>query len=447
MTQQEPRRAAGMPRLHPAAWHGPIGAAVVKVAPGTEADPAAILASALAVFGAAAGDAAWVRVGGVRHPARVWPLVVGKTGSGRKGTSMAVARRLVRSWSDYAQQYDAHRILTGLASGEGLIYNLGGSAPEPEEEGNGKPRRARPERQSPRAPDGRLMVLETEFARVLAAAKRDGSTLGPILRQLWDDGDAASLTRNDPVDVRGAHLGMVAHVTPRELRQRLSESDLAGGTLNRFLIISSERPHLLAHEVHQGDVREEAEAIGKALDQARMHGHEMTRDRGADQLWSEVYAALNHEEPDGHLGSVLARGPAYTMRLALTYALADRAGSVGRRHLLAALAVWQYSVASARMVFPEGRSGADMHRLAGFLLAAGNTGRTRTDISRLFGVNKTAAQLGAMLDEFEHHAQLTVTKEGKDGAGRPTLRYRWTGKPIDPMLDLLGKHWDFEHTN
>jgi hypothetical protein len=430
-----------MPRLHPAAWHGPIGAAVVKVAPVTEADPAAVLASALAVFGAAAGDAAWVRVGGVRHPARVWPLIVGKTGSGRKGTSMAVARRLTRTWGEYAAQYEAHRLITGLASGEGLIYNLGGSAPEPEEEVNGKPKR-RPERQSPRAPDGRLTVVETEFARVLAAAKRDGSTLGPILRQLWDDGDAASLTRTDPVDVRGAHLGMVAHVTPRELKLRLAESDLAGGTLNRFLLVASERPQLLAHEAHYPDIADEAEQLAKALDQARMHGHEMTRDRRADKLWTEVYAALNAEEPDGHLGSVLARGPAYTMRLALAYALADRAGAIGPKHLLAALAVWQYSVASARMVFPEGRSGADMHRLAGYLIAADEAGRTRTECSRLFGVNKTAAQLAAMLDEFEAHAQITVTKEGRDGAGRPTMRYRWTGKPIDPMLDLLTRHFE-----
>jgi hypothetical protein len=73
---------------------------------------------------------------------------------------------------------------------------------------------------------GRLTLVEFEFARVLTAARREGSTLGPVLRQLWDDGSAATLTKQ-AVRVENAHPVVVAHVTPRELRLRLAESDLA----------------------------------------------------------------------------------------------------------------------------------------------------------------------------------------------------------------------------
>jgi hypothetical protein len=40
------------------------------------------------------GDGPHVRVGGAKHAARIWPLIVGKTGSGRKGTSWHEARNL-----------------------------------------------------------------------------------------------------------------------------------------------------------------------------------------------------------------------------------------------------------------------------------------------------------------------------------------------------------------
>ncbi|HEX6870164.1 MAG TPA: hypothetical protein VF163_03615, partial [Micromonosporaceae bacterium] len=97
----EPERAPNLPPIHRAAWHGVIGDCVRRLAPTTEADPVAVLVSLLALFGALAGDGPHVRVGGVRHPPRVWPLVVGKTGAGRKGTSFAEARHIARQWGTY----------------------------------------------------------------------------------------------------------------------------------------------------------------------------------------------------------------------------------------------------------------------------------------------------------------------------------------------------------
>ena len=426
----EPRRAPNLPHIHPAAWHGPLGEVVGLIAPSTEADPAAVLASLIALFGALVGDGPHVRVGGVRHPPRIWPLIVGKTGSGRKGTSFAEARNVARGWGNHADRYTHDRVVSGLASGEGLIAALGG-APQGLKPGDDQP--------EPVAPDGRLTVVETEFARVLAASKRDGSTLGPILRQLWDDGSAAILTRAAPLRVDGAHVGMIAHVTPRELQLRLAESDLAGGTLNRFLLIASERPQLLSHELPHASLDKQAARLGTALERARAATGVVHRDHDADELWTDVYAALNAEEPDGQLGSVLARGPAYTMRLALVYALADGCGSIATHHLLAALAVWQYSVATARLVFPEGAMAATTNRLYAYVVAAGPAGRTRSEISHLFHRNKTARELDVFLTELERHGYLTQTREDPDGRGRPTIRVTWTGRHRDQMSDLLAR--------
>lgn len=425
----EPRRAPHLPRIHPAAWHGALGETVRRIAPGTEADPVAILASCLALFGAIAGDNAWIRVGGARHPARIWPLIIGKTGSGRKGTSFNEARSTAREWSGYARAYAQSRVVSGLASGEGLIAALGGAV------GNAAGE------QEATAPDGKLTVLETEFARTLSAAKRDGSTLGPILRQLWDDGGASILTRAAPLTVRDAHLTVVAHITPHELKLRLAEADLSGGTLNRFLLIASERPHLISHEPRaRADTTDAAEWLGKALDGARLAHGEVRRDPAAEELWGEVYAALCDDEPDGTLGAVLARGPAYTMRLALTYALADNDGAIRPKHLIAGLAVWQYAAATARRLFPD-TSRDDVDRLARYIADAGQVGRTKTDISRLFAGNRNAEQLRQMVAELERKQRIEGFQEvPAGGVGRTIQRYRTTGRAIDRMSELLSKY-------
>jgi len=420
----EPRRAAH------------LGETVRKISPYTEADPAAILASLLGLFGAMAGDNAWVRVGGARHPARIWPLIIGKTGSGRKGTSLAEARTAAHGWSTYAANYARSRVVSGLASGEGLIAALGGAIGSA----------AGDAEQQVAAPDGKLTVVETEFARVLAAAKRDGSTLGPILRQLWDDGAASILTRAAPLSVQHAHVAVIAHITPQELRLRLAEADLAGGTLNRFLLIASERPHLIPHEARsRADLAEPAEWIGKALEGARFAGGEVHRDKAAEALWEEVYAALCDEEPDGQLGAVLARGPAYTMRLALAYALADQDGAIRPHHLLAGLAVWQYAAATARRQFPD-TSRDDVDRLARFIEQA-PAGRSKTEISKLFGGNRNADQLRQLVGDLERKQRIKTVQEpaGKAG-GRPVMRYKATGQHVDRMTDLLSKYERNEST-
>jgi Protein of unknown function (DUF3987) len=416
----EPRRHESAPKISQHAWHGPLGELAARIAPVTEADPVAILVTVLALFGAMVGDGPHVRVGGAKHPARIWPLVIGKTGSGRKGTSWHEARTLAGLWGSYAESYLGHRVVAGLASGEGLIAALVGE----DDDTSG-------------VAFGRLTIVETEFARVLTAAKREGSTLGPVLRQLWDDGSAATLTKQ-AVRVDGAHAAVVAHVTPRELRLRLAESDLAGGTINRFLPVLSIRPHLLAHEPPRPDLTDLGQLVGTRMAAAR-HGDEIAREPATNHLWTEAYAALAEDEPDGPLGSVLARGPAYVMRLALVYALADGASSIAAEHLLAALAVWDNAVQTARLLFPDTVAKTNRDKLAEFIRTAPE-GRTRTEITtKCFGNNVASAEIDELVGELiaEDLIEATTVKPPR---GKPTTRYHWTaGTPASGLADLLSE--------
>ncbi len=430
-----PRRVQHLPKVPAAAWHGVMGEAIREIAPTTEGDPVAILAQILALFGALVGDGPHVRVGGVEHPPRVWPLIIGKTSAGRKGTGLAAARSFVGEWSTYSHTYLRHRVASGLASGEGLLASLGAARDKSKEDDA-----------QPIAPDGKLTVVEPEFTRVLAASKREGSTLGPILRELWDSGRAGIMTRGAPLSVSDAHLTVIAHATPRELMLRLSESDLTGGTANRFLMIASERPHLLAHEMIHADVAKLGRELGDAIELARLGVREVRRDKAANELWREVYAALAEDEPDGPLGAVLARGPAYCMRLALLYALADRSTAICPEHLLAGLALWHYSAQTARMIFADSRRLSEHQRLAEFIAGAGG-GRTAGEIVDFFGRNKSADEIRVLLEPLERCGDIAREAERNDGPGRPVTRFFWTGAPRDGVSELLERYSSYEVTS
>ena len=58
-----------------------------------------------------------------------------------------------------------------------------------------------------------------------------------------------------------------------------------------------------------------ARALGK---------RQIRRTAAADAYWRRIYQAINDQEPEGLLGELVARASAYTLRIALVYALLDR---------------------------------------------------------------------------------------------------------------------------
>jgi hypothetical protein len=176
----------------PAAYHELLGEIVGRLEPETEADPVAILAQLLVCFGAAVGRGAWFEVEATRHYPQEFLLLVGETAMARKGTSWDHARRLI----DTADETLAARILTGLASGEGLVWAV--RDPTPQDAG---------------VQDRRLLAFEPEFASALKAASRDNSTLSATLRSAWDGRPLQLLTRTAPARATDAAIAVVGHIT------------------------------------------------------------------------------------------------------------------------------------------------------------------------------------------------------------------------------------------
>ena len=192
--------------------------------------------------------------------------------------------------------------------------------------------------------DKRLMVIEPEFAGVLAVVERHGNTLSPLMRKAWDGGILSTMTRNAPLRATGAHISIVGHITVDELRARLTRTDTANGFANRFLFMLVKRSTVLLP--FGGDALGDIviAALGGRLKEAVEAAASIGRvgwTNAAANAWKTVYPQLSRGQP-GLLGAVTSRAEAQCVRLALIYALLDGATNIDLPHIKAALAVWEY---------------------------------------------------------------------------------------------------------
>jgi len=400
--------------LEPAAYHGIAGEFVRMIAPHTEADPTALLVQFLVAFGALVGRGPHYRVEGDEHHANLYVLMIGATAKGRKGTSWGRVREvfeLIPGWKPH---------VSGLSSGEGLKYHVR----DPREETTTNRRgELVTEQVDAGVPDKRLLVIETEFASALRAAKREANTLSATVREGWDSGDLRTLTKHDPVTATGAHVCLVGHITADELRAELTATDSANGFANRFLFVAVRRSQLLPFggEATNGGARQAfAQRLHALAELARSRQRiDMTGD--ARKAWTAVYPELS-AGGDGLHGAVTARAEAQVIRLALVYALLDGVEVIDVAHLLAALAVWTYCDATARYVFGARLGDRMADEIMQRLQRAGDGGLTRTEIRDMFGRNLSADRIGAALDLLRRRGRATC--EAVTTGGRPTELWR-----------------------
>ncbi|MGW2566898.1 DUF3987 domain-containing protein [Streptomyces sp. NPDC001537] len=384
------------PVLAEDAYYGLPGRIVKALLPHTEADPAALLFTLYAGAGAMIGRGPHMLTGGVEHGARIWPLIIGKTAGGMKGTSAAEVLRVLRVAG--AERFGTDKILNGLSSAEGLINAVRDGAGDAEEAKNF----------DPGVDDKRLLVIESEFASVLAHGKREGNTLLPVLRQAWDGGSLRALTVNPRV-ATDPHIVIVGHITPTELRLKLRESERAGGTMNRFLPVMSKRSKKLAYGGSLSP--EELNGLGAELAaqvaKAQAIG-QMTRSTSADRDWKELYEKRLTADfaGDGPVAQVIARAAPQMLRLCVLVALlddqrTDNARYIDAEHLRAAEALWSYAEDSAWYIFGGGTGNPDLDKLKMFVDAGPETGVTRKMITNeCFGKHRTKAQVDALTAEL-----------------------------------------------
>ena len=375
-------------------FHGVAGKLVRLIEPHSEADPSALLVQFLIGWGSLIGRGPYYRVEDDYHYTNEFVVICGDTSKARKGTSWGriecVLGLIDGDWAE-------HCLLRGLGSGEALLDAFGSE-------------------------EKRQLLLEGEFARLLAVLNREGSTISHNLRDLWDKGLASIRTRQNRLQVTGAHLSMIGHVTIEELRRRLSSIEMADGFANRILWICSRRSKELPRGGGSPDYAPLLRDLGEVTQFARRMGNtRVDFDCEAGELWDSIYSALSTPIP-GLMGHLTARGEAHTPRLAMKYALLDGATKIRVEHLRAALAIWDYSAASARFIWGDALGDPVADEILKALRAAPD-GLTRTNIRDLFGRNQCAEEIDRALGILTRLGLVRYLTEASGGPGRPGTRW------------------------
>ena len=381
-----------------AVYHGPLGEIVRAVAPHTEADPVGILGTLLASAGAAMGGLRYIYQGSAQAP-NLFVVLVGDSSTGRKGTAGSIAREVMnRAYPEWSQL-----IVAGLGSGEGLIGYLKGHEAQDEH---------------------RALVMESEFGRLLTVMAREGSTLSPVVRDAWDGVPMGRILAREQSVVHGHHVGVVAHVTPVELRQKLTGTDAANGFGNRFIWLAVRRTRLVPFPVSPVERLDQAllAAVGAAIAEAQAPG-EVPWSPDARDAWEDLYLELSLRRPHGLLAAMTARTEAQVVRLALVYALLDRSPVIGVPHLRAARALWDYAERSVRHVL--GDSTGDRHADALRLQLADGPLQWE-DAKRALGV-RSAAELESAVALLESLGIAERTKVRLATSKRPATVIRLAG--------------------
>ena len=380
--------ASEWPLIDRAAFHGLAGEVVHTIEPHSEADPVAILLQTLTFAGNVIGRFPYYRVESDQHHSNLFAVLVGASSKARKGTSMGRVRNVIKIADE---SWHADRIKGGLSSGEGLISEVR------DEVKSWDQKTQEFQVADPGVTDKRLMIVEPEFASVLAVADRHGNTISPLIRRAWDGDKLATLTKNSSLCATDAHISIIGHITEDELRARITRTDLANGFGNRFLFALIRRSKELPFggDLTDSEIQHLGERFMGLIEGGKSAGR-VTMTDAAKATWSAVYSALSAGQ-SGLLGAVIARAEAQTIRLALIYALLDGAPEIDEPHLRAALAVWEYCEASAARIFGTALGDPIADEIEQALKRQLPGGMSRTAIRDLFGRHQTTDRIGAAL--------------------------------------------------
>jgi hypothetical protein len=411
------------------AFYGLAGRFVEVVDPHTEADPSFLLLVFLAYAGNLIDRKSYVMAGGDAHFTNLYVCGVGPTSAGRKGSATAPVEMFFR---DGDRAPGMGNMLNALASGEGLIWTI--RDPVYGKQQNKKTRQIEDVLLHEGVTDKRLIVNAGEFMGVMQVARRQGNTLSPIIRSAWESGYLVSPTKNSPARSTGAHVTIIGNISREELLRVIEAVDGDSGLLNRFLWCCSRRSKALPEGgqmwrvVQSTEWRELQEHFNRI---SPRESRRMARDSEAADLWGRdshpdrgVYATLSRERY-GLAGAATARAHAQVLRLSLLYAVLDGADEIRREHLDAALAVWEYSEASARYIFGDVLGDPTADEILKALRAAA-TGLTRTDIRDHFRRNKQEGEITRAL--YLLHQKGLARFERQETGGRPIERWVATSR-------------------
>ena len=432
------------PRPDPACLYGLVGEIAKSGSDTTEANSYAIAAAAIGYLGVAVGRGPYMSVGNTWHHARAFMLHVGRSGEGRKGDAVSLVRRIHHRLHELSPDHAPQVHSGGLSSREGLVFLIHDGYKEGKEEVEA-------------ILDKRLLVIESEFVNVLHQGKRDGNTLSAALRDCWDGVSLKPATKTNRLWASNPHVGMLAAITPGELRACMASRDLTNGFANRFLPFWAERTKLLPFPkaTPADEVDRLARKVLEVLEfcqASRWAERDVLRvelSPEAASRWAQLYnGELSDRSHGERINALVERRAPMLLRLAMLFALTDCTATVEARHIEAAVAWVRYSVESVKFIFGSAQDEHETREVndtAQKILAfiGKNKRVTRTQITRdCFQGNINKTQIDAALDELltANPARIVVHEE-RTGHGRATKFYTLNINEVTNFTKSKQRRW------
>jgi hypothetical protein len=420
---EEPTALPWPAPLADAAYYGDLGTIAREMEPYIEADSAALLVNLILTAGVAMGHGPHLQVGAGQHTAD-YGATIGESGDNKADSYWPIGVLLEHVTAKVDAEAPGDRLplrpqrTGGLSTGEGALQLV--------RDARSEWRRDKDhdewveEEVDPGVKDKRLLVVEGEFARLLAVMARQDNTLSMVLRQLHDgDHEVRSSPKVNAIVATDPHVGLIGMITPNELARKLHEVELFNGFANRFMWVLTHRIKSLPKPpaYTSAIVERHAELFSKAIARAHAIGL-VTRDEEAEAIWEGVYEPLRRGDAKrtGMAREVCARAHTHVLRIALIFAALDGSAQITAAHLQAALAIWTYLEACAVYLFSRASGSPIADVIYDALVARGPL--TRTDISHLFSRHVTAAQIQGALDTLLADGRVHKHKEETAGAPR-----------------------------
>ena len=427
----EPDNHRNAPQPHSDCLYGLIGDIARAGSDNTEANPYGIAASALAYLGVAVGRGPYMPIGDDWNHARLFFVHVGRSSRGRKGTAKKlVIKRIAKAVEELDKDLAPHIHTGGLSTREGLALMIHDGWTQGKEE-------------VPAINDKRLLAVEAEFANVLHQSKRDGNTLSAALRDCFDGISIRPAVKTSRVWASDPHVGILADVTPSELRDLMAARELTNGFANRFIFFWAEgdKVNPFPKQTPNDVVATLAAAVVEVLRHAGAHRHvdrdvhRMEFSDGAASAYARLYRGELRDRSAGErISALLDRRAPVLLRLAMIFALTDRTFIIDVQHINAAMAWVRYWVDSVKFIFQSALDEVEAaavtdtaERVIKYLREKGQA--TRTQLTRdCFVGHIGRVQLDKALDELltatPPTIELEIVSRPKGEPGSPTKYYR-----------------------
>jgi hypothetical protein len=299
-----------------AAWSGLFGQWRDVVAPCTEAPLEFLWASFLVNVGLMLGRNVWIESPQPLYP-NFYVLLLGQTGDARKSTALWLARQLLKRIDKDIE------IVTGIVSTEGLFDRLA------------------------KHDDTRALGYVDEFRSLLSVGRRQGTRdLLPKLNSLIYCPDQETIDRRkDPTTVIRPFFSLISATAQDYVSDLLSDLELSGGMLNRFLMVAGDEQPPKA--IVQAPSDQEWSVIASRLQVVRDQYSEPRRmlwSKEAQGLWTGFYTEWRTVRKgwDNKSQSLTARIQEHIQKIAMVYATLAGEALISARTLATAITIGEW---------------------------------------------------------------------------------------------------------